>query len=67
MKVGLEKCARQIVQRGNIKITDGLNLDIGKIKDVDIETGYKYLGILQNMQNKQKEVKRKVTTRYRKS
>jgi len=66
MEFGLEKCARQIIQRGNITITDGLNLDIGKIKDADIETGYKHLGILQNMQNKQKEVKRKVTTTYRK-
>ena len=63
---GLEKCARQIIQRGNIEITDGLNLDTGKIKDTNIETGYKYLGILQNMQNKQKEVERKVTTNYRK-
>ena len=66
MEFRLEKCAKQIIQRGNIKITDRLNLDIGKIKDAGIETGYKYLGILQNMQNKQKEVKRKVTTTYRK-
>jgi len=50
----LEKCARQIIQRGNIKITDRLNLDIGKIKDADIETGDRYLGILQNMPNKQR-------------
>jgi len=31
MEFGIEKYARQIIQRGNIKITDGLNLDIGKI------------------------------------
>jgi len=35
--------------------------------DADIETGYKYPGILQNMQNKQKDAKHKVTTTYRKS
>jgi len=46
MEFGQEKCARRIIQRGNIKITDELNLDIGKIKDADIEAGYKYLGIL---------------------
>ena len=63
MEFGIEKYTRQTIQRGNIKITDGLNLDIGKIKDTDIETVYKYLGILQNMQNKQKDV---VTTTYRK-
>jgi len=38
MEFGLEKYARQIIQRENIKIPDGLNLDIGKIKDADIET-----------------------------
>jgi len=54
MEFGLEKCTRQIIHRGNIKITDELNLDIGEIRDPDIETGYKYLGILQNMQNKQR-------------
>ena len=64
MEFGIDKYARQVIQRGNIKITDGLNLDIGKIKDTDIETVYKYLGILQNMQNKQKDV---VTTTYRKT
>jgi len=31
MEFGLEKCARQIIQRENTKITDGLNLDIGII------------------------------------
>ena len=36
---------RSLKRRGNIKITDELDLDIGKIKDADIETSYKYLGI----------------------
>jgi len=45
MEFGLEKCARQIIQRGNTNTTGGLNVDKGKIKDDDIETGYKYLGI----------------------
>jgi len=54
MEFGLEKCARQIIPRGNIKITDGLNLDIGKINDADIETGCKYLGILQNRTNRKR-------------
>jgi len=67
MEFGLQKCAKQIMQCGNIKITHGLNVDVGKIKDANVETGYKYIGILQNMQNKQKEVKSKVTTTYRKS
>ena len=31
MEFGIEKYTRQTIQRGNIKITDGLNLDIGKI------------------------------------
>jgi len=54
------------MQKYNIKTVDGLNLDIGKIKVANIETDYKYLGILQNIQKKQREVKSKATKTYRK-
>lgn len=65
MKFGLDKCARQIIHRGKIKLTDGLDLTIGKIRDADTNEGYKYLGILQNMENKQREVKDIASATYR--
>ena len=66
MEFGLDKCARQVIVRGNIKLTDGLDLDIGKIRDADLHEGYKYLGILQNMENKERMVKDKASATYRK-
>ena len=66
MEFGLDKCARQIIHRGKIKMTDGLDLEIGRIKDADLNKGYKYLGMLQNMQNKEREIKAQTKTTYRK-
>lgn len=53
MEFGLDKCTRQVIVRGNIKLTDLLDLDIGKIRDIELHKGYKYLGMLQNMENKE--------------
>ena len=64
MKFGLEKCARLIVERGKVKSTDGLQLNMGTIKDASLEEGYKYLGILQAQENMQAEVKAKAKSLY---
>ena len=64
MKFGLEKCARLVVERGKVKQTDGLQLNIGNIQDVEVSQGYKYLGILQGQENLQQEVKSKATHLY---
>jgi hypothetical protein len=64
VKFGLEKCARLVVERGKVKQTDGLQLNIGSIQDVEVSQGYKYLGILQGQGNLQQEVKSKATHLY---
>ncbi|KAJ8029456.1 hypothetical protein HOLleu_28849 [Holothuria leucospilota] len=66
MKFGLEKCGRLIIKRGKVEVTQGLLLDIGKIRDVEVERGYKYLGILQGMENLQKQVKANTIKTYTK-
>ena len=66
MKFGLEKCGRLIIKRGKVVVTQGLLLDIGKIRDVEVEKGYKYLGILQGMENLQKQVKANTVKTYTK-
>ena len=67
MKFGLEKCARLIVERGKVKATDGLQLSIGTINNVDVSKGYKYLGILQNQENMQAQVQIENTVHQRNS
>jgi hypothetical protein len=43
MKFGLEKCTGLVVERGKVKQTDGLQLNIGNIQDVEASQGYTYL------------------------
>ena len=64
MKFGLDKCARLIKERGKVKNTQGLQLDVGTMKDAPLDTGYKYLGILQSDDNLQTEVKTKARREY---
>ena len=64
MKFGLDKCARLVIERGKVKTTDGLELSIGTMQDVQVETGYKYLGILQAHENMQTKVKEKASSLY---
>jgi CRISPR/Cas system-associated endoribonuclease Cas2 len=49
----LEKCTRLVVERGKVKQTDGLQLTIGNIQDVEVSQRYKYLGMLQRQGNLQ--------------
>ena len=64
MEFSLDKCARFIVERGKVKSTEGLQLSIGTIQDVSLETRYKYLGIMQTMENMLTEVKEKAISLY---
>ena len=46
MTFGLDKCAKATFIRGKLKSTSSIVLDIGKkIKELDQEETYKYLGI----------------------
>jgi hypothetical protein len=67
MKFGFEKCARLVVERGKVKQTGGLQLNIGNSQDVEVSQEYKYLGIVQGQENLQQEVKSKATHLYFKS
>ncbi|KAJ8039802.1 Retrovirus-related Pol polyprotein from type-2 retrotransposable element R2DM [Holothuria leucospilota] len=66
MKLGLEKCGRLIIKRGKVEATQGLLLDIGRIQDVEVHKGYKYVGILQGMENLQEKVKANTIKTHRK-
>ena len=50
-------CVKLIAERGKVKRTDGLQLHLCTIKDVQVSKGYKYLGILQAQEYIQAEVK----------
>lgn len=49
MLFGLEKCGQMVVKRRKIVQSDGVELPVSHI--TDIQTGYKYLGILQSHEN----------------
>jgi len=47
MAFELDKCATLSVMRGNIVCCDGIDLPIGSIKSLPIDSSYKYLGVLE--------------------
>ena len=60
MEFGLDKCAVLIMKRGKVERSDGIEMPDGRtIREVDNESGYKYLGILEAdgiKHNKMKEI-----------
>ena len=64
MKFGYEKCARLIINRGQIKQTSGLEIDDHVIPDVS-QSGYKYLGIPQMQGNMDEEAENKARQEYK--
>ena len=65
MDFGIEKCAMVQMKRGKFVISEGIELLNGKkIRSLDDQEGYKYLGILQFDDIKHKEVKEKLKKEY---
>ena len=64
MEFGMDKCAVLVVKDGKQVRSEGVELPSGEVmKDVD-ENGYKYLGVLQAENVKNREMKDKVRTEY---
>ena len=64
MEFGLEKCASLVIRRGVKEGNDGIELPNGEMmKEVDAN-GYKYLGVLEGADIKNREMKDKVSGEY---
>ena len=65
MDYGIEKCAMIQMKRGKFVMSEGIELPNGKkIRSLDDQEGYKYLGILHFDDIKHKEVKEKLRKEY---
>jgi len=47
MMFGFEKCATLLMKRGNVVSCDGIDLPTVNIRNLPIDTSYKYLGLLE--------------------
>ena len=66
MEFGIEKCAVLVLKRGKVVKSEGIKLpDNKKMRPLEENEGYKYLGILQADQIEQKEMKEKVGNEYK--
>ena len=66
MEFGIEKCAILVLKRGKVIKSEGIKLpDNRKMRCLDENEEYKYLGILQADQIKQKEMKERVGNEYK--
>ena len=65
MEFGISKCAHITLQKGKVVSEGGLEILDGQcIDEVDGETGYKYLGILEANDIKHEQMKDKITKEY---
>ena len=66
MEFGIENCAVLVLKRGKVVKSEGIKLpDNKKVRLLEENEGYKYLGILQADQIKEKEMKEKVENEYK--
>ena len=66
MQFGIDKCATIVVKRGKVITSDGIMLpDENRIKSMNEDCSYKYLGVLESDQVKQKEMKEKLRNEYK--
>ena len=63
MEFGIKKCGVNMMNRGKVKSTDGIELPSGE-KIREIEDGYKHLGILEYDRVKEQEMKDKFRNEY---
>ena len=60
MTFGLDKCAKATFTRGKLKSTSSIVIDIDtRIKELDQEETYKYLGIEEGDRIQHREIKKK--------
>ena len=66
MQFGLDKCAVLTMKRGRVVKSDGIELpNDKKIRSLEQDDSYKYLGILQSNEIQRKEMKDKVGKEYK--
>ena len=66
MQFGIDKCVTIVVKRGKVITSDGIILpDENRIKSMNEDCSYKYLGVLESDQVKQKEIKEKLSDEYK--
>ena len=61
MEFGIDKCGILVMKRGRYKNSEGIKLpNDQEIKEINLDNGYKYLGILEADGIKDKEMKEKI-------
>ena len=65
MEFGIDKCGILVMKRGRYTKSEGIKLpNDQKIKEINVDNGYKYLGILEAYGIKDKEMKEKMRKEY---
>ena len=64
MEFGLDKCAVLVMKRGIKARCEGIQLPDGRMMEALDDDGYKYLGVLEGADIKQKEMKEKIKKEY---
>ena len=64
MEFGLDKCAVLVMKRGTKVRCEGIQLPDGRTMEALDDGGYKYLGVLEGADIKQKEMKEKIKKEY---
>ena len=65
MEFGIDKCGTLVMKKGRYKKIEGIKPpNDQKIKEVIVDNGYKYLGILEVDGIKDKEMKEKIRKKY---
>ena len=65
MEFGIEKCGMLVMKKGKYAKSDGIKLPNEKeIQEIDLEKGYKYLGVLEADVIKDKDMKEKIEKEY---
>ena len=65
MEFGIEKCGILVMKKGKYAKSDGIKLPNEKeIQEIDLEKGYKYVGVLEADVIKDKDMKEKIEKEY---
>ena len=65
MEFGIDKCGILVMKRGRYKKSEGIRLpNDQEIKEINVDNGYKYLGILEADVIKDKEIEEKIRKEY---
>ena len=65
MEFGIDKCGILVMKRDRYKKSEGIKLpNDQEIKEIDVDNGYKYLGILEADGIKDEEMQEKIQDMY---